>query len=74
MLTFCAGCAGDIVSGAVRRGSWLYCSVECALAPGRLVLAGAGVRPGAASGLGSQRQLSLLRAPRLRRAGSLRAR
>jgi hypothetical protein len=34
MATFCAGCAGDVTNGAVVRGGWVYCSVECAQAPG----------------------------------------
>lgn len=31
---FCAGCAGDVLLGAVHRGSWVYCGIHCAQNPG----------------------------------------
>src|SRR4030088_499470 len=30
MSLFCAGCAADLNGGAVHRGGWAFCSIECA--------------------------------------------
>src|SRR5205807_9766539 len=34
MVAFCASCARETVGGAVLRGGWLFCSIECAREPG----------------------------------------
>lgn len=45
---FCASCCGALDGGAVLRGGWIFCSLECAREPGLRSILFVAFAPGAA--------------------------